>query len=241
MWCKLTFLSTLTNFKTPCKTSLQNPICHAIKCDNLTSCITQYLVNAFHMTPNLNSLLAGSVWHDAQKPQSIHGWGVSRWFGLLNTCCNCEHTADVWFVEEEEGHSSQVNNEIWTSETAVINIAFFHHWSHSTGCVYYSLAHYSCWQQRIVMRIDWVCSILTLTPADQFNLSHSRHDKVICFVGKVLLCVKLPLMFPIPVHTNTLTHPPPPVLNRLCLFSMGTSGSLRPRAWQRRCAAVPHV
>lgn len=189
-------------------------------------------------TPKLNPLLAGSIWHDAKKTTQ---------HSVVLGCSICTVTLNTQQMSgsvEEERHSNQVNNEIWTSKTRVINITLFHRWSHSTGCIYSSLAHYGPWQQWIVVHTSLDLFQLDLTPADQFNLLHFRQDEVISFAGKVQLRVKLawcsPFLF-VHTHTHTLSHPPPPVQNLLCLFSVGTSGSLRPGAWRGRCTTVPHV
>lgn len=42
-------------------------------------------------------------------------------------------------------------------------------------------------------------------------------------------------------HSCSYAPPLPPVLNLLCLFSMGTSGSLRPGAWLGRCTRVLRI
>lgn len=125
-------------------------------------------------------------------------------------CSTCTVSTKVQqmsgFIEKGR-RSNQVNNEMWKSETHAINIVVFHHWIHSTGCSYSSLAHYSCWQQKIVVHTSLDLFHLDLTPADQFNLLHFRHDQVLSFSGKVLLRVKLswcsPFLF---MHMRACTH-----------------------------------
>lgn len=171
----------------------------------------------------MDPLVSGSIWLDSNKPQNIHWLKASSSWPALHAP-SMRTLSTRLDLCRKGGIKIHFNVEMRTRETHFVNTAVFHSWGHSTGYVYFSLAHYSL---RIAAHILFPAQLNSLWSVWPFALQTWWVD--LFYWEGTTTCQKCRMFL---ISEITHTHARPCVLNLLCLFSMVTWGCLSAEAWR---------